>query len=440
MKAGRKRVSVVSLGCSKNRVDTEFLMGALDADGWSFGAEIGDAGLILVNTCAFLDSAVAEAEATIDEVLAARSRGSRVVVAGCLVNRLGARIARRFPGVDLFMRPGGYAAFGRWLAGGGGGGATPCGRGHGFLPSVDSNRLVTTGPWAYLKIADGCDNRCGYCLIPRLRGGHRSRSLTAVLAEAEALAQGGVREINLVGQDITRWRGRGGRDLAVLVERLASLPVDIRLRLLYLHPARFDDRLINVMAAEPHVWPYADLPIQHADDRVLRLMHRPYGREMLARLVDRLRLRVPGIALRTTVMVGYPGEGKDAFNRLRRFLREHPFDNLGVFAFSPQPGTPAFDLPDRVDPDTALERYHLLMGDQASRAAELWKERRGSVVEALLIEPVEGERDAWLARTCWQAPEVDGVTVLRGRGKPGSLVRARVTGSDTYDLEGVIEP
>ncbi len=217
------------------------------------------------------------------------------------------------------------------------------------------------------------------------------------------------------------------------------LPVDIRLRLLYLHPARVDDRLMEVMAGLHHVWPYADIPIQHADDRILRLMGRPYGRRKLSGLLDRLRRRIPGIALRTTVMVGYPGEGKDAFARLRRFLREHPFENLGVFVFAPQPGTPAFALPGRVDPETAAERYHLIMEEQASSAARLWRGRRGEEVEAILVGRIQGERDAWMARTSWQAPEVDGWAKLRGRGAPGSLVRARITGSHAYDLEGNIE-
>ncbi len=433
-----RRASVVSLGCSKNRVDTEFLMGTLAGAGWSFDAGPEAADLIVVNTCAFLDSAVAEAAETIDEMLAARRPGARVVVAGCLVNRLGARLSRRFPGVDLAMRPGGYGAFGHWLEGAGTNSAAS-GRGRGYLPSGDAGRLVTTGAWAYLKISDGCDNHCGYCLIPRLRGRHRNRSATSIADEVVELSRRGVREINLVGQDITRWRGRGGAGLADLVERLATLPVDIRLRLLYLHPTRVDDRLIDVMAGRPHVWPYADIPIQHADDRILHLMGRPYGRRSLSGLLDRLRRRIPGIALRTTVMVGYPGERKDAFDRLRRFLRDNPFENLGVFVFSPQPGTPAFDLPGRVDPETAAERYHLIMEDQVSRAARLWRGRRGEEVEAILIERIEGERHAWMARTSWQAPEVDGWTKLRGRGAPGILVRARITGSHAYDLEGNIE-
>ena len=218
--------------------------------------------------------------------------------------------------------------------------------GRAFLPGGDLDRSLTTGPWAYLKISDGCSNCCHYCLIPSIRGPHASRSRAAVLDEARALIDAGVRELNLVGQDITRFgEGRRGGGLAALVRAVAALPGDFRVRLLYLHPERVDDEIIGLFAETPKLCAYLDIPIQHASGRVLERMNRRYARPDLERLFSTLRERIPGVALRTTVMVGYPGEGKREFAELLAFLRAHPFENLGAFVFSAQPGTKAATLP-----------------------------------------------------------------------------------------------
>jgi ribosomal protein S12 methylthiotransferase len=298
---------------------------------------------------------------------------------------------------------------------------------------------MTSSFWAYLKISDGCDNRCSYCLIPSIRGKHRSRSLRSVREEAAGLVAAGVREINLIGQDITRWgQGAGGPALPRLIESLTRLPGDFRLRLLYLHPSRVDDRLCRLVAANDAVLPYLDIPIQHAGDSILEKMNRPYGRKGLERMYARLRRLVPGVALRTTVMVGYPGEGKKEFAELLSFLRDHPFENLGAFIFSPEEGTPAAAQRGRVPPETAAERRDEVMRLQQKAAASLWRGRHGEIAEVLLLEPVEGKSDLWLGRTVWQAPEVDGMIVVRGPGRPGDLVSVEVTGSSAYDLEGVV--
>jgi len=250
-----------------------------------------------------------------------------------------------------------------------------------------------------------------------------------------------MREVNVVGQDITRWgQDRGGRGLASLVRALASLPGEYRLRLLYLHPARIGAEIRRLLAEEPKVFPYLDMPLQHGSDKVLRGMGRPYGRRGIERTLELLRRDVPGVALRTTVMVGFPGEGKKEFGELLGFLRSHPFENLGAFVFSPQAGTPAAVRKAQVPPEVALERYHEVMSLQKRLATKLWKQRRGETVEALVLEPAEGDGVLWRGRTAWQAPEVDGHIEISGRAVPGDLVRVTVTGSGAYDLKGAVVP
>ncbi len=436
------KAGIISLGCPKNLVDTEYLMGVLRESGWGFVGDPSEADLIVVNTCAFIEEAVRESREAVAEALAwKKRRGARVIVAGCLVNRFGRRLERDYPDADLFLRPGSILLLGSWLQASRPARRLPGGT-LGLIPPAGQARALTTGAYAYLKISDGCDNRCHYCLIPSIRGRHRSRPLAAVVEEARGLIAAGAREINLVAQDITRWsggRGAAGR-LPSLVRDLAALPGDFRLRLLYLHPARLSEETIELVAGGGKVLPYADLPIQHASDRVLAAMNRPYTRRVLDRAYAAVRRRAPGAALRTTVMVGYPGEGKREFSSLLDFIAGHPFENLGAFVFSPQEGTPAALLPGRIEPAEARERYDRLMSLQADIAGKLWAGRVGRMTEALLLEPSGSGKTRWTGRTAWQAPEVDGLAILSGRGFPGEWAQVVVTGHGAYDLEGRIVP
>ena len=335
---------VVSLGCSKNLVDTEYLVGGLGAGGWGLVPEREDADLLLINTCAFIGPAVEESH----EAIAAAVPGRRSAPGG----------SSSSPAAWSTASPTSWRrATPRWTCcsrrsrsrASASGWRSPPPRpvrlgspGRAFLPSGTLDRSLTTGPWAYLKISDGCSNCCHYCLIPSIRGPHASRSRAAVLDEARALIDAGVRELNLVGQDITRFgEGRRGGGLAPLVRAVAALPGDFRVRLLYLHPERVDEEIVDLFAETPKLCAYLDIPIQHASGRVLERMNRRYARPDLERLFSTLRERIPGVALRTTVMVGYPGEGKREFAELLAFLRAHPFENLGAFVFSAQPGTKA---------------------------------------------------------------------------------------------------
>lgn len=432
---------VVSLGCSKNLVDTEYLVGGLGAGGWGLVPERDKADLLLINTCAFIGPAVEESHEAIADAVAWKSKrpGRLVVVAGCMVNRFADELAARYPAADLLLSPKQIPRLGEWLAL-----RPPRPRrlgspGRSFLPSGALDRSLTTGPWAYLKISDGCSNCCHYCLIPSIRGPHASRSRAAVLDEARALIDAGVRELNLVGQDITRFgEGRRGGGLAPLVRAVAALPGDFRIRLLYLHPERVDEELVRLFAETPKLCAYLDVPIQHASARVLGLMNRGSTPAGLERLFSTLRERVPGVALRTTVMLGYPGEGKREFGELLAFLKAHPFENLGAFVYSAQPGTKAAALPGAAPAEEAQARYHAVMTLQAQLASDLWSARVGRTTEALLLGPESGRTTIWQARTPWQAPEVDGQIRVRGRGAAGSWTAVRVTGSGAYDLEGKI--
>jgi len=432
---------VVSLGCSKNLVDTEYLVGGLGAGGWGLVPEREDADLLLINTCAFIGPAIEESHEAIAAAVAwkAKRAGRLVVVAGCMVNRFADELATRYPAVDLLLTPKQIPRLGEWLA------LRPPrpirlgGPGRAFLPSGTLDRSLTTGPWAYLKISDGCSNCCHYCLIPSIRGPHASRSRAAVLDEARALIDAGVRELNLVGQDITRFgEGRRGGGLAPLVRAVAALPGDFRVRLLYLHPERVDEEIVELFAGTPKLCAYLDIPIQHASGRVLERMNRRYARPDLEKLFSTLRERIPGVALRTTVMVGYPGEGQREFAELLAFLRAHPVENLGAFVFSAQPGTRAATMPGAAPAGEAQARYHAVMTLQAELASDLWSARVGRTTEALLLGPAPGRTTVWEARTPWQAPEVDGRIRVRGRGEAGSWAAVRVTGAGAYDLEGKI--
>ena len=432
---------VVSLGCSKNLVDTEYLVGGLGASGWGLVPERNDADLLLINTCAFIGPAVEESHEAIADAVAwkAQRAGRLVVVAGCMVNRFAEELTTRYPAVDLLLAPKQIPRLGAWLA-------LPAPRprrlgspGRAFLPGRDLDRSLTTGPWSYLKISDGCSNRCHYCLIPAIRGPHASRTRAAVVEEARALVEAGVRELNLVGQDITRFgEGRRGGGLAPLVRAIAALPGDFRIRLLYLHPERVDEEIVELVAGTPKLCAYLDVPIQHASGRVLERMNRRYGRPELEQLFSRLRERIPGVALRTTVLVGYPGEGKREFAELLAFLRAHPFENLGAFVFSPQPGTKAATMSGAAPAAEAEERYHQVMTLQAELSLDLWSARIGETTEALLLAPEPGRATIWSGRTPWQAPEVDGRIRVRGRGEVGTWVAVRVTDAGAYDLEGKI--
>jgi len=437
----RRRVHLLTLGCPKNRVDSEVMLGVLARRGHEIVLDPEAADVLVVNTCSFIEPAKVESiDAILDmaRVKAVRA-GRRLVVTGCLAQRYADELRAALPEVDVFVGTGELLRIADAIE------AAPAdapavyrGAQH-VLPRRELTRRVRTGAWwtAYLKVSEGCDRRCSFCIIPRIRGRHESRAVADLVDEAAGLAAEGVVELNLVAQDLTAY-GRDRRDgssLAVLLRALAVRVPGIRwLRLLYAHPASVSDALLEVIAGEPAVCKYLDMPLQHISDRMLRAMRRERSGGAIRRLVRRVRAAVPGIALRSSFIVGFPGESEDDVEALCDFLEEAALERVGVFTYSPEEGTAAAMLPEQVPEPVKHERRARLMATQARVSA-----RRAAALMGQVIEAVVEERRArgWLVgRTRTQAPEIDGVIALRGVAEPGDLVQARITGADAYDLRG----
>jgi ribosomal protein S12 methylthiotransferase len=437
----RARVHFRSLGCPKNRLDTEVMLGTLALEGYALAERLEDADAVVVNTCSFIESAREESIGAILELAEARESGRlrALLVAGCLPQRYGADLARELPEVDAFVGTGRFPEIGRILdaalAGRPRGVYVDAGRTH--LMDEHAPRLLT-GPRhsAYLKIAEGCDRVCAFCAIPGIRGRFQSRSVESVLAEARQLAEAGVRELNLVAQDSTAFgKDQPGRPrLATLLRALDAVEGLDWIRALYLYPSAVTDELIGVLAGGRRVLPYVDVPLQHASDRVLRAMRRGTTAARQCRLVERLRAGIPGLTLRTTFIVGFPGETEADFEELLAFVREVRFDRVGVFRYSDEEGTAGFDLPAKVPRAVARERQRRLTLLQQEILREKLERLVGRELEVLVEEA--GARCA-RGRLAAQAPEIDGGVRLRGRVRPGDFVRARITGVRGVDLEAL---
>ncbi|MBN2537803.1 30S ribosomal protein S12 methylthiotransferase RimO [candidate division WOR-3 bacterium] len=422
------RAAVVLLGCPKNQVDAERLLGSLGVAGWVLTDDEASADLIVVTTCAFLGSAVRESEAAIRRALAGKRRrpGTRVAVAGCLVQREGRKLAARFPNVDLFCGIDRLADIPRLLFSKVRYATSPA---RGLERAASPRLLSTPGHYAYLRLGDGCDNRCSYCLIPRIRGRLRSRPPADIAREAESLARAGVRELVLIAQDTTAWGSdRCARPaLPRLLKRLERIPGIEWLRLMYTHPAHVTEPLCRELERNPRVCRYLDLPVQHCSDRILGAMRRRHDRAHLDATIARLR-RIPGLALRTTVITGFPGETEAEFEELLAFLAVVRFERLGAYAFSPEPGTRAARLPGQVPEELRAERRRRVLELQRTISRARLRGLRGRELTVLLDTPTEG-------RTEWDAPEIDGVVRFRApAGQPGEFIRCRVTGSSVHDL------
>jgi ribosomal protein S12 methylthiotransferase len=421
---------VVFLGCPKNQVDSEHVLGSLTQAGYGLTTEPKSADLIVVTTCAFLQSAVRESEAAIKEALRLRQKNpdKKVVVAGCLVQRFGAELSRRYPEVDLWTGLDGMDVIPRLLK-----------MRAGFFTSAEPHHiqraaaprvLSTLGHFAYLKIADGCDNHCTYCTIPGIRGRFRSRHIPDIIREAEALARSGVKELILVAQDTTQY----GSDLYAepalvrLLQKLARVRGIRWLRLMYAHPAHLTEDVIDQFASNSRLCRYVDLPIQHAADHLLEKTNRGYTRADLELQLESLRA-IPDLRIRTTIIVGLPGETKRDFETLLGFIRAARFDRLSCYAYSPEPGTKAALLPGQVSPAVKKERVRRLMLAQAAISRANLKKFVGRRLEVIVDAP-------GIARTRWDAPEIDGIVKLTGRRVlPGRFARVLVTGSSTHDLK-----
>ena len=425
-------VGVISLGCAKNQVDTERMLGILTNAGHSITNDPREADILIVNTCGFIESAKQESIDAILEMAQYKSGGkcSRLVVTGCLSERYRAELAEAMPEIDLLLGVREYASLPRLL--GGTDDAPRCG--------PQTARVLTTPPYrAYLRIADGCDNRCAYCAIPLIRGRLVSEPLEELVGEAERLADGGVTELTLIAQDTSGYGAdRYGKPmLGGLLDRLERIESLRWLRVLYTYPDTVTPALIDRFRASGKIVPYLDMPLQHTEDEILRRMHRRGDQAHIRRVLDYVAKNAPEFMLRTTLMVGFPGETDAQFSNMLRFLQEHPFDRVGGFAFSPEEGTAAAKLQDQVPEEVKLERLSRLMETQQTISRARNARRIGSETE-VLIEGFDGARA--YGRSYAEAPDVDGKVYLEG-AEPlpaGSYVRARLTRAEEYDMIGVL--
>ncbi len=433
-----RKVHMVSLGCPKNRVDGEVMLGALLGDGaWEVTGDPSDADLVIVNTCTFLQQAMQESIDTILELAEYKRPDAKLVATGCMVQAHGAELAVELPEVDGFVGLDGFPRILDALTG-----DTPrvWGRDGVFLYDEHTPRVVSLpGPAAYVKIAEGCDRSCSFCKIPSIRGRQQSRTIQSIVDEVASLADGGIGEVNLIAQDLTAFgqeRGGHGQRLEDLLDALVAIDGVRWIRLLYLYPNRITDRLVELVAGSDRILPYLDIPLQHISDPILEAMARGHGARQTRDLIARLRRDIPGLTLRSTFIVGFPGETEAQFQELMGFVREFEPERIAVFRFSPEPGTRAADLPDRVPHEVAAERHERLTELGAAIAAKANQAMVGQRIEVLVEGPSEESDLLWQGRAWCQGPEdMDGVTYLGAGSVPGpGIYEMTVTEAHTYDL------
>ena len=448
-----RKLYLESLGCARNQVDSEIMIGRLKKAGWSLTDDPEQAATIVVNTCSFIESAVEESIDTILALADYKKEGicDRLIVTGCLPERYREDIIRSLPEVDVFL---GTGAFDQIV----GAVQDPKFTHQCVLPDPDLIQLQDSGSprdlsqphLAYLKIAEGCSKVCTYCIIPKLRGKRNSRPLEDIVAEARRLVTGGAKELVLVAQDTTAY----GKDLAppinlsLLMEQLAEITADEAqssgvpwFRVLYGHPESIEDSFIKTVSALPNVCPYFDIPIQHVSTAVLKQMGRRYTRKNLDRLFDRIRTHISDAVLRTTIIVGFPGETDKDFKELMQFAEEVRFDHLGVFIYSDSEDLASHRLSDHVPKDVATDRFHQLMSIQSGISAENNQKYVGKIVKVLVEESLEN--NLFAGRTNFQAPEVDGISYINTSPNPfdlkiGCFTDMRVTDAMEYDLMGEV--
>ena len=437
------KIAFISLGCAKNLVNTEQMMALCREAGHVVTGDPEGADVAVLNTCGFIESAKSEAIQNILELAALKEAGElgKLLVTGCLSQRYQRELLEELPEVDGVLGTGSYTeivpALEELAAGG-----RPYRFGDIHHTQEDGARMVSTPPYtAYLKIAEGCDNHCAYCVIPSLRGRYRSRTLESLLEEAQTLADSGVQELIVIAQDITRYGADlyGRRMLGELLRKLCCLPFHW-IRLHYLYPDEVDEELIEVLASEHKILRYLDLPLQHINDGILKAMNRRSTKAEVLALLARLREKLPGLVLRTSLICGLPGEGEAEFEELAEFLRQARIERAGIFQFSPEEGTPAAEMAGQVPPETAGRRVELLV-DLQSHVMDAWNESRLGEVLEVLCEGFDGNMGCYAGRSYADSPDIDGKVFFTAGGvvPAGSFVNVRITGMSDGDLTGEIE-
>jgi ribosomal protein S12 methylthiotransferase len=439
------KFALISLGCAKNLVNSEQMLYLLTEAGYEPVSEPGDADFAVINTCGFIDAAKSEAIDTILETskLKINDPDYKIIVTGCLSERYKDSIHSELPEIDGLLGVGSFGKIAECAE------AVLSGS---FYSSFENSsapvdeipRVLTTGPsWAYLRIAEGCDNFCSFCAIPYIRGRYRSRKMENIIEEAEDLADHGVKELIVIAQDITRYGTDlyGRHKLSELIRKLSDIPGIGWIRLHYLYPDQFDDELIEEIASNPKVCKYLDIPIQHINNEVLERMNRHGDKNTIIDAIKRLRERVPDITLRTTVITGFPGETEEQFEELCEFIKETKFDRLGAFAYSREEDTPAYDFEDQIDEQVKQDRCDKIMALQSEISETLNKKKLRTTVK-VLCEGFDGATGAYVGRSQADAPDVDGKIFFdldKGQGlhNEGDFVNVRITDYYDYDLVGV---
>lgn len=434
-----RKVGMISLGCPKNQVDGEALLAKLQKAGYEIVNNIEDSDVMIVNTCGFIEQAKKEAIDTILEVAEYKNAGliSAIVVTGCLAERYQDEIIKEMPEVDAVLGIGANSDIVKTCD------KALCGIVTTSFPnkcylSINDERIISTpSHWAYLKIAEGCDNRCSYCAIPGIRGGFRSRTLESCVDEAKALAESGVKELILIAQDTTKYGQDlyGKYSLDILLKELVKIDGIEWIRLFYCYPQRITDSLINVIANEEKVCSYIDIPLQHSDKTVLKNMNRVGDGEDYKALISKMRKAIPDLALRTTFMVGFPGETDEQFENLCKFTEDVKFDKMGCFTFSPEEDTPAYDMQNQIDDDVKVRRQEVLMNKQYSITEELNKQRIGKIYK-VIIDTFDGEK--YVGRSYMDSPEIDSGIIFTcdNNLNIGDFVNVEITDYNGYDLIG----
>ena len=430
---------MISLGCPKNQVDGEALLAKLQKAGYEIVNNIEDSDVMIVNTCGFIEQAKKEAIDTILEVAEYKNAGliSAIVVTGCLAERYQDEIIKEMPEVDAVLGIGANSDIVKTCD------KALCGIVTTSFPnkcylSINDERIISTpSHWAYLKIAEGCDNRCSYCAIPGIRGGFRSRTIDSCVDEAKALAESGVKELILIAQDTTKYGQDlyGKYSLDILLKELVKIDGIEWIRLFYCYPQRITDSLINVIANEEKVCSYIDIPLQHSDKTVLKNMNRVGDGEDYRALISKMRKAIPDLALRTTFMVGFPGETDEQFENLCKFTEDVKFDKMGCFTFSPEEDTPAYDMQNQIDDDVKVRRQEVLMNKQYSITEELNKQRIGRIYK-VIIDTFDGEN--YVGRSYMDSPEIDSGIIFTSDNNLniGDFVNVKITDYNGYDLIG----
>ena len=438
MKAG-----FISLGCAKNLVDTEVMLGILQDNGIELTPEPAEADILIVNTCSFIQSAKEESITTVLNMAEYKEEGKcrSLIIAGCLGQRYKQELLDDIPEADAIIGTGAWnrimEAVHETLLGN----RVVIADDDAIIYDEKTPRITTTPSYsAYVKIAEGCNNNCAFCAIPMVRGRYRSRTIEDIYEEIVHLTARGVKEINLIAQDTTNYGHDlyGAPSLAKLLKKIVQIDALKWVRILYCYPSFFTDELIDVIAEEDKICKYVDLPLQHAHNSVLKSMHRPDTKEQIEALLKKIRERIPNVTIRSTFIVGFPGETDAQYHTLREFIAKQRFDKVGVFTYSREEDTPAYDMPNQVPEDVMQERYHDLMSLQCKISEEMNQALEGKVMEVLVEGRDEEQPNIACGRSYREAPEVDGQVYIENDmdSKPGDMVKVRIVQGFTYDIVG----